>query len=304
MSLVENTLVLDDLFAKSPTAAGYQHSDASRISCALQMHWPPGITRLEKPCGSAGHDRIAFAARERRFIVFGAGTVLDGRQLSVGTGCGRAVYCTQAVPTTVDPGMRSKARWAAAARYCFYASEILLMGYRFGYRRFKSCFLPRSVGCAALRSFSGPLLECVSVPPEESVRRILPDISGAGKGMGRGWSPGWLRVRPSRTADWQDYAAALQCRLGGCFAQALNVARGLPSYCSRARVLNGSGFAGIHKPSGLITRTFGTGHSFQQAALGCCPIRALCQPRREMAPMISRVEFCVAATLAWNRLFG
>ncbi|MBQ0741936.1 MAG: bifunctional 4-hydroxy-2-oxoglutarate aldolase/2-dehydro-3-deoxy-phosphogluconate aldolase, partial [Pseudomonas sp.] len=150
MSLLENTQRLDAIFAKAPllpVISIQREADILPLADALAAG---GITTLEITLRTAlGMSAIALLRRERPALCVGAGTVLDGRQFQSVLDAGAQFIvtpgCTDELltlglesPVPLLPGIAT-------------ASEIL-MGYRFGYRRFK--LFPAEVcgGIQALRA--------------------------------------------------------------------------------------------------------------------------------------------------------
>lgn len=200
MSLVENTLVLDDLFAESPllpVISIQRESDILPLADALAAG---GITTLEITLRTPlGMTAIAVLRRERPALRVGAGTVLDGRQFQSVLDAGAQFIvtpgCTDELltlglesPVPLLPGIAT-------------ASEIL-MGYRFGYRRFK--LFPAEVcgGVHALRSFSGPFAGVRFCPTGGVRQENLADYLALDNVMGVGGT--WMAPRAAvEAADWQ-----------------------------------------------------------------------------------------------------
>lgn len=200
MSLLENTQRLDAIFAKAPllpVISIQREADILPLADALAAG---GITTLEITLRTAlGMSAIALLRRERPTLCVGAGTVLDGRQFQSVLDAGAQFIvtpgCTDELltlglesPVPLLPGIAT-------------ASEIL-MGYRFGYRRFK--LFPAEVcgGIQALRAFSGPFAGVRFCPTGGIRQDSLVDYLALDNVMGVGGT--WMAPRAAvEAADWQ-----------------------------------------------------------------------------------------------------
>lgn len=200
MSLVTNTHRLDEIFARSPllpVISIQREADILPLADALAKG---GITTLEITLRTPlGLPAIALLRRERPDLCVGAGTVLDGRlfqsvldagaQFIVTPGCtDELLTLGLESPVPLLPGIAT-------------ASEIL-MGHRFGYRRFK--LFPAEVcgGVQALRAFAGPFAGVRFCPTGGICQESLADYLALDNVMGVGGT--WMAPRQAVDGgDWE-----------------------------------------------------------------------------------------------------
>ncbi|PAU89462.1 keto-deoxy-phosphogluconate aldolase [Pseudomonas sp. WN033] len=207
MSLADNTQTLDNLLAQArllPVMSIRRESDILPLADALAAG---GIRTLEITLRTEwGLPAIKLLRRERPELCIGAGTVLDGRQFQSVLDAGAQFVVTPGSteelltlgldsPVPLLPGVATP-------------SEIL-MGYRFGYRRFK--LFPAEVvgGVTALRYFSGPFHDIRFCPSGGITLSNLPSYLAMANVMAAGGT--WMT--PQSAVDAQDWARITQlCR--------------------------------------------------------------------------------------------
>lgn len=154
MSLAQHSLALDRIFSEQRLLPVLSLRRLEQVLPLADALLAGGIHTLEITLRTdCALTAIRLLRSERPQLCVGAGTVLDGRQFQSVLDAGAAFVVTPGSteelltlgldsPVPLLPGVAT-------------ASEIL-MGYRFGYRRFK--FYPAEIsgGAAALRAFSGP----------------------------------------------------------------------------------------------------------------------------------------------------
>lgn len=207
MSLADNTQTLDNLLAQArllPVMSIRRESDILPLADALAAG---GIRTLEITLRTEwGLPAIKLLRRERPELCIGAGTVLDGRQFQSVLDAGVQFVVTPGSteelltlgldsPVPLLPGVATP-------------SEIL-MGYRFGYRRFK--LFPAEVvgGVTALRYFSGPFHDIRFCPSGGITLSNLPSYLAMANVMAAGGT--WMT--PQSAVDAQDWTRITQlCR--------------------------------------------------------------------------------------------
>ncbi|AQZ96377.1 bifunctional 4-hydroxy-2-oxoglutarate aldolase/2-dehydro-3-deoxy-phosphogluconate aldolase [Halopseudomonas phragmitis] len=207
MSLADNTQTLDNLLAQArllPVMSIRRESDILPLADALAAG---GIRTLEITLRTEwGLPAIKLLRRERPELCIGAGTVLDGRQFQSVLDAGAQFVVTPGSteelltlgldsPVPLLPGVATP-------------SEIL-MGYRFGYRRFK--LFPAEVvgGVTALRYFSGPFHDIRFCPSGGITLSNLPSYLAMANVMAAGGT--WMT--PQSAVDAQDWTRITQlCR--------------------------------------------------------------------------------------------